>query len=291
MTERNKGLIYMWICIIAWGTSFIATKVAVEVIPPIFLGFLRFAIASIILVIFVRKDIKYTKRERINLIFAGFFGITTYFIAENSALSFTTATNTSLIVSSTPIFFLIVNDLVEKKFSSKIRYFGTTIGFIGVTVLILNGTFVLEVNPLGDLIAFGAVFSWILYTLFLEKIKDRDEGIITRDLTMYGTLFFIPFLFLEKNTLPGCPIYQLWLKPSIIISLLFLGIVCSSIAYFLWMKAIKVLGSRTVTSSLFLIPIVTVIADSILLKNFPNVYSLIGATLILLGNYIAERKS
>ncbi|MGM0640362.1 MAG: DMT family transporter [Thermotogota bacterium] len=291
MQNKTKGLIFLSITVVLWGISFVATSVVVRYIPPIIAGFIRFSIASIFLMIFVRKNVKYTKKEVFYLIMTGFFGITAYFIFENTALMYTTPSNSSLIISSTPIFFLIVNDIIQKKLSNKIRYLGTLIAFTGVTLLILNGKYILELNPIGDLLMMIPVFSWIVYTIYLEKLNVKHSNlIITRDMTMYGAIFFAPFAILEMLKADSCPVYELWLQPMVIISLLFLGILCSAIGYIFWNYSVKLAGSKTTINGIYFIPMVTLIADSIFLKNIPNVFTLIGAILIISGTYIAEKK-
>lgn len=175
MQSGTKGLFFIWITVILWGISFVATKVVVNYIPPITAGFIRFILAASVMLIFIRKDIKYEKKEWFNLFMASFFGVTGYFLFENTGLMYTTATNGSLIISAIPIIFLIIDDIIKKTFSNKIRYIGTLIAFIGVAVLILNGKFVLKLNPKGDLLMFGAVISWILYTIFLEKLQKHNN--------------------------------------------------------------------------------------------------------------------
>ncbi|NUU98748.1 multidrug transporter [Marinitoga sp. 1154] len=290
MKNKTIGIIYMWITIIFWGISFVATKIIVHSVPPITAAFLRFFLSSLILIIFIRKDIKYEKKEFFYMMLAGFFGVTAYFLFENTALQFTTPSNGSLIISATPVMYLLFSDILRKSFSHKIRYLGTFLAFSGVSIIVLNGRFILKLNPLGDLLMFGASFSWIFYTIFIEKLHHHDNLIITKDLNFYGMIFFLPFAFFELKNAGTCPNFQLWIQPKILIAFIYLGVFCTALGYIWWNKAIRLAGAKTTTNGIFFIPIVTVIADSIMLKNYPNIYTIIGATLVLFGNYIAEIK-
>lgn len=289
MQPGTKGLFLIWITVILWGISFVATKVVVNYIPPITAGFIRFILAASVMLIFIRKDIKYEKKEWFNLFMASFFGVTGYFLFENTGLMYTTATNGSLIISAIPIIFLIIDDIIKKTFSNKIRYIGTLIAFIGVAVLILNGKFVLKLNPKGDLLMFGAVISWILYTIFLEKLQKHNNLIVTRDINMFGAIFFIPFVFIELKSSPTCPVFSLWFQPSVVFALLYLGIFCSALGYIFWNEAIRLSGSKTVMNSVYFIPVVTVISESLIYKTFPNIYTIIGAILVIGGTFISEK--
>lgn len=280
----------MLITVIFWGISFVATKIIVQNIPPMTAAFLRFFIATAILLIFIRKKIKYTKKELLYIILSGFFGVTAYFLFENVALQYTTPSNGSLIISATPVIYLLISDILKKSFSHKIRYLGTFLAFFGVTIIVLNGRLVLKLNPLGDLLMFGAAFSWIFYTIFIEKMHHHDNLIITRDLNFYGMLFFLPFVFFELKGYGTCPLFQLWFQPKVIIAFIFLSVFCTALGYIWWNKAIRLAGAQTTTNGIFFIPVVTVIADAIILKNYPNYLTILGASLVLLGNYIAEIK-
>jgi len=114
--------------------------------------------------------------------------------------------------------------------------------------------------------------------------------IITRDMTMYGAIFFAPFAIFEMLKINSAPIYELWIQPIVIISLLFLGILCSAVGYIFWNYSVKLAGSKTTMNGIYFIPMVTLIADSIFLKNIPNAFTLIGAILIISGTYISEKK-
>jgi len=286
MTLRTKGIIYMFITVLMWGVSFVATKVLVLYVPPFTAGILRFILASAILYTIIRAKEQYKDRDKLYMILASFFGVTMYFVFENTGLKLTTATNGSLIVSSTPVWYLLVRDLLDRRRSATIRYIGTVMAFIGVSIIVLNGRFVLKLNPLGDILMFGAAIAWILYTIFFEYLKNYDQLKVARDINFWGMLFFIPFVMYELAKSP-VDIHK-WTAIPALLALLYLGIFCSALGYLLWNKAIVYAGGRTVTNGLYLIPIVTVIAEIIILGTKPNIYTIIGGALTIIGTYIAE---
>lgn len=286
MTLRTKGILYMFITVLMWGVSFVATKVLVSYVPPFTAGILRFMLASAILYTIIRAKEAYKGKDKLYMMLAGFFGVTMYFVFENTGLQLTTATNGSLIVSSTPVWYLLVRDLLDRRRSATIRYIGTIMAFIGVSIIVLNGRFVLKLNPLGDILMFGAAIAWILYTIFVEHLKDYDQLKVARDINFWGMLLFIPFVMYELAKSPVN--IHTWTSTPALLSLLYLGIFCSALGYLLWNKAIAYAGGRTVTNGLYLIPIVTVIAEIIILGTKPNIYTIIGGALTIIGTYIAE---
>lgn len=91
----------------------------------------------------------------------GITGGTLYFLTENSAMNYTTTTNTSLIVSLSP---LVASFLISLFFRTlrltRVQALGSLMAALGVVVVVLNGHFVLHLSPLGDSLAFGAALCW-----------------------------------------------------------------------------------------------------------------------------------
>ena len=87
----------------------------------------------------------------------GITGGSLYFLTENAAMLYTTATNTSLIVCSCPLFAMLLLAVVYKSERfSKIQIVGSLLAFLGMVIVVLNGHFVLHLQPAGDSLAFAA---------------------------------------------------------------------------------------------------------------------------------------
>ncbi|WP_052286174.1 DMT family transporter [Methanococcoides burtonii] len=108
MDDWTKGIIYMLTTVILWGVSFIGTKALLNYLDPATIGFLRFLIVTILLSVICRKKTDYTRKELQYVMIAGFLGITSFYMFENVALTYTTATNASLIGATVPVFFLLI---------------------------------------------------------------------------------------------------------------------------------------------------------------------------------------
>lgn len=270
----------VWIVVLFWGISFVATRIVVLSIPPITAAFIRFLIASVALILVTRKMPKLLNWHSF---FAGFWGVTMYFFFENSGLVYTYPTNASLIVSSAPILYILFSHLLQKRKTTVIEYFSSLIAFFGVTIVILNGRFVLKVNLIGDLMLLGAAFAWVFYTYHVEKMPDPDSLSGVTSITLWGVLTLIPFVIFERKP-------QIDLNLPVVVSLLYLGIVCSGIAYVFWNIGIRRVGSRYTTNTIYFIPVITSIFEAILLKNLPNLYTIVGGILVLFGLWLFNRQ-
>jgi len=282
----------LWLTVCFWGVSFVATKVVVSVFPPFFAAILRFLLAWVFLWLFTRKR-AYGKRK--DLVLAGLWGVTLYFVFENLGLVYTLPTNAVLIISLVPLLNLLYLSLFRKQRLTILQISGAVIAFTGVCIVFLNGNIYLRLNPVGDLLIFGSAISWVFYTHYILRVeeeksqKNGDALAVTRSITGWGTLFLIPFGAMEH--LIGRSQWSLQsLGWPFFIGLLFLSLCCSSVGYYLWNTAIRHLGPRHTTNALYLMPIITGVAEALILGSIPNRYTLIGAFFVLLGLYISEQK-
>jgi len=268
---------------ILWGLSFIATKIVVKDIPPLTAAFFRFSIALFALYFLPRKrNISLFNKHKI---LAGFWGITAYFAAENFALKLTSPTNAAMIVSTAPIWYVLFTQLFHKKKTKIIQYIASIVALIGVALVILNGKIYLKVNSLGDFLAFSAAFSWVFYTHHVTKLKDHSSLTAIFEITFWGIITLIPFSIFE----------YIFFKPKLnfnmssIFGLLYLGIFCSALGYFLWNKSIEVLGDRSTTNAVYLIPLVTAVSEALIFKQIPTLLLISGIILVVLGLYVFEK--
>ncbi|MFW6248143.1 MAG: DMT family transporter [Bacteroidota bacterium] len=290
---------FLWSTVIFWGLSFVATSVIIQTFPPILTAMIRFFIAWIVLIILTKNHQPYGRLKY--RILCGLWGITFYFIFENLALKYTTPTNVSLIISTIPMFNLLYLKIFSSLQINKKNIIGSVIAFFGVAVVIIGDQFRLEVNPIGDLLTIFAVIAWIMYTHYLietEKLNHQQNQTkdfyrtlsVTKSITFWGFVFLIPASIIEFfffDTIVFNPLNN----GPLMISLLYLGVFCSSIAYYFWNEAIKHLGPRKTTNSLFTIPIITALAQGILLKDIPHLTTIIGGILVITGLFYSENAS
>ena len=141
-------------------------------------------------------------RDELLMIALGITGGSLYFLTENAAMLFTTATNTSLIVCSCPLFAMLLFALFFRQSEkiTRVQALGSLIAFLGMTVVVLNGHFVLHLSPLGDLLAFGACLCWAVYSLLMKAaVSGYSSLFITRKVFIYGLLTIIPYYILVPS--------------------------------------------------------------------------------------------
>ena len=161
------------------------------------------------------------------------------------------------------------------------------VAFAGVAVVTLRDGFVWGYGLLGNLLAFLAALSWAVYCIFLKRVQGRRSTLdITRKVMIYGTLCALPVMFLEPRT----PVSTL-LRTDILFNMLFLALICSMAAFFIWNLVIKKIGAIRSSNYLYLDPIVSIIIGVIVLNERVGMIAVVGCALVLLGVIIVEKTS
>ena len=257
--KQLKGHLLSLLCVIAWGTSFLVSKSLMAKITPVQLMLMRFVIAWLaIWVIYPKWYFKW--REEGQFIVLALVGNTLYYLAENTALRLTLASNVSILVSAAPIASALMLRLFERdeRLSGR-EMTGIGIAFFGVLFVVFNGVFVLKLNPLGDMLALAAAFCWALYGFLAKRIMDKyDTFLSTRKLMFYGIVTALPLLLTEDGSLAGIRLMRL----GDLCGLAYLGLICSALCYLMWNEAIAQIGAMKANLYVYAVPVVTMIASA-----------------------------
>lgn len=273
-----------------WGTTFVSTKVLINNgMTPAGIFFLRFALAYLsIWFIAPRRLWADSWQDELQLAAAGLCGGSLYFLTENTALELAPASNVSLIVCTAPLWTALLASLRDhSERMSRHQTIGIAAACAGVVLVVCNGQFVLRLSPRGDLLALAAAFCWVGYSLLMKRIGPNYPTLfITRKVFFYGLLTILPVLYIAPPTFDWARLVQ----PVVWGNLLFLGLIASMLCYVLWNTALRHLGVVRTTNYGYLNPLTTMIAASLCIDERITPIALLGAGLILVGMWLAERE-
>ncbi len=280
--------IIAFISMFFWGMSYIWSKIVFEVYSPLTTIYFRLLISFVVLFLFgyaTRQLKPIQKKDRWLFLGSAFLNPFLYFIGENYGLSMVSASLSSIIVATIPLFAPFAGWFF---FREKLKLFniaGLLLSFAGLLLIILNKNFELSANSWGILLLFLAVFSAVFYVAALKKLSNHYNAVtIITWQNMIGSLYFLPFFLLIDG-----PSFMST-KPGIlpIISLLMLGLFASSLAYVLYTLVVKYLG--VIKSSLYtnLIPVFTVIFSIYLLDETFTLRKTAGMAIVILGVILSE---
>jgi len=310
MNKKQKALAAIISCVLFWGFSFVSTKIVLDVFPPMSLGMLRFAMALIFLY-FIKLKLAPKEKLRLKdipmLFAAGLSGVTLYFFFENNGISLVSASEASIAISTIPALLMITEWLSakiaglkkerishngvenEKTMSAPLKarqWIGCFVSIAGVW-LVAGASFAVSGSILGYIYMTGAALSWVAYSFLTRSLfKSRSVIFIVFWQSVAGFLCFIPFSIMEFSN---------WGKAGaeVIIHLLFLGIFCSAMGHWFYVRALEDLSVSVCGIFLNLIPVITVIAGFFMLGERLSPLQWLGAVLVSGGVSMAmwEKKT
>ena len=279
------GHLFALFSVTAWGTSFLISKSLMTKVSPVQLMWMRFVIAWLAMWLICPKR-RFRWREDGPILLLSLIGNTLYFLAENIALQLTQATNVSILVSSAPILSVLLMRLFRQ--SERLtgrKLVGIVLALLGVLLVVFNGVFVLRLNPAGDALALAAALCWAVYGFLAKRIlESSDSALVTRKLMFYGILSTTPLLLAEKTPLAA----MASLGPVDICGLLYLGLICSALCYLLWNRAIDILGALKTNLYVYAVPLVTMLAGALFLREAITATGLIGIVLVVGGMMLSS---
>ncbi len=275
--------------VVIWGTTFVSTKVLINNgLTPTEILIYRFTIAYLcIWFISPKKVWANTLKDECLFILIGLTGGSLYFLAENTALKYTMASNVGLIISTTPVITALIQYLVYKKNKpGELMILGSITALLGVAFVVFNGSFVLQLSPIGDILTLLAGLMWALYCIIFDRLGNRYPTVfITRKLFIYGVITILPVLLIEPIAIET----ERLLRPVVILNLLFLGLIASMLCYIMWNLSVKRIGTLHTTNYLYITPLITLLTSAIIIDEPITWIAIIGCILILGGVYIAEK--
>ncbi|WDV47492.1 DMT family transporter [Clostridiaceae bacterium M8S5] len=287
--KNNKTLatIGIILVILAWGISFLSIKVVVEIVQPMTLGFIRFFIATILLYFVVKikcPNEKLQKKDYVNMMLAGFIGVTLYFYFENNGIKILPPSSASLIIALIPIFTLIFDAIIFRTRITIIQIISVVLSLAGIYYLVgvnITDLFVSE-HGKGYLMMFGAVMAWVVYCITTKPLFDKySQTFIVYYQSLFGTILFLPFALFEKN---------LWasIDLNISLNLIYLSVICSAVAFVVYVYSMKELGVFTTSLYLNVMPIITCVFSYIILDDIIEKNQIIGGIMIIISVYLSS---
>ncbi len=293
-TDRQiLGHVAAFFTIFVWGITFISIKVLLVPFSAVEIMFFRLVLAVAALLIVSPPGLSRGRfnlsslRDEWKVMAAGLCGVTLFFLFQNIALTYTLAANVSVLLSVAPLFTALVFRLALNERLKANFFAGFLAAMAGIILISFNGSLVLKLNPLGDLLALLAALVWAFYSVLIKKISLAQEATIavTRKVFSYGLLFLLPVLPFFAFRLG---LERLGSLPNLM-NLLFLGVGASAICYVTWNYAVDILGPVKTSVYIYMVPIVTIVTSLLVLHEKITTVEWIGIALILAGMAISER--
>ena len=292
MGKQVQGpLVYLtaFAIVVIWGCTFVLTKLLINAgLRPDEIFLFRFVLAYLLILPFAGKRLFLDNwKDELLAVALGLTGGSLYFITENYALAYGYCSNVSLIVCLPPLVTaLIVGCFYPAERLNGKGMLASLLAFAGMALVVFNGNFILELSPLGDVLALAACLCWALYSLIIKRLQNRYSNmLITRKIFGYGLLTIMPLLCMN-----GVNVEVLY-EGGVVVwgNILFLGSVASMLCFLGWNWCLDRIGTVRATNLLYLNPVVAMTTSAVVLGEHVTWVALLGAVLILSGLACVDR--
>ncbi len=290
MPKRTLAVAALVLTVTIWGTTFVATKVALREVGPFTLTLLRFALACAVLLplAWSERRCRQGPLPWRQLALAGLVGGFLHFALQNVGLVYTTASKASLILGSVPALTALLSILVLHESVSALRGVGIVASVVGVVGIVLaSEAGAWEGGMLvGDVMVAGAGIAWAAYTVQAKGLESTTGAAVVSAASVgFGALFTLPFGCCEVATqgLPA-PTLASWL------AIAYLGLVASAAPFLFWNHALSQLDASEAAAYVNLVPVVSVLGAVVLLGETVAPAQLVGGALVLAGVWATGRQ-
>lgn len=272
--------------VLFWAGNFVLARGIHDIIPPVTLAFWRWSLAVLIFLPFSLRPLV----NQWNVIRAhwkllsvlSILGVTNFNTFIYIALQTTTAINTALVQSFTPVFIVFLSWVLFRERISIRQGFGVLASFFGLLWIISRGKpgVLLSLRfSTGDLWAVSACFSWAVYSVLLRrKPPGVSQAALLETLMILGTVFLVPFFLWEVASKPAMP-----MTATTFGSILYVAVFPSVLSYFFWNKAVSMVGANRSGIFVHLMPVFSILLAYIFLGERLDFHHLIGILFIFSG--------
>lgn len=278
------------IAMILWASAFPATRYVLQYYSPATIMLLRFTAASITLIIIgiIRKIRLPNKKDLPLATLSGLSGVFLYSLLFTTGSVTVIAGISSFIISTAPLFTLILSRIILKEKLKLICWVGVGVSFIGLAGVTLSQITEFTFN-LGVLLLICAAISSAVYTIVIRRLTTKTTTAYNAlEVTTYtivigtiGMLIFIPYAIRE---IPESNV-------TVNLLVLLMGILPSAIAYLSWSYALaKAEKVAHITVFTYLIPFISALIAYFWLDETMSIYALIGGIVIIIGMLMTNLK-
>ncbi len=284
--------------VVFWGASFPITKAALDYTGPSAIAFLRWTVSALFLAGWLalagRRDasVSLSAAGRMlavrwrTVVWVSLTGITLFYLLENLALHYTTATNAGVLSNLTSVFMVIIGAVLLHERLGGLEWLALGAAFAG-SALVSQGAGHLTVGGtglLGDGMMVVAGFFGAVFSIGGKGLSERyPPVVVTTVVAAVGALFLLPVALLEGLTFSLPP--QGWGM------IVLLGLGSGALANLFWMSLLAHTAASRAAVVLFLVPLVSAGLSIVLLGEPVTPLLLVGTALVLAGVMVVQRRS
>jgi drug/metabolite transporter (DMT)-like permease len=271
-----------------WSFSFIWFKIAFLGYNPITVVIFRLAISALLILVIAlatKRMQKIARKDFWLFVLMSFFEPFLYFIGESYGLKYISSTVAAVIVATIPLISPIAAWYFYKEKVKWMNAAGLILSFVGVGLVVLNGSFQFDAAPLGIGLEFMAVLAAISYSIVLKNLVGRYNTLsIIAYQNIIGVLFFLPVWFLlDFNDFLTRPFHAEAFRAIVL-----LAVFSSTLAFVFFTQSIRQIGVNRSNTFINLIPVFVAILSFFILKESLGMQQIVGIIIVVGGLFLAQ---
>ncbi|MDO5674442.1 MAG: DMT family transporter [bacterium] len=273
-----------------WSGNFVLGRGVQGLVPPLSLGFWRWAVALAVLAPFAwphfRQQRALIRRHAGLICLQGILAVTGFNTLLYVAVQYTTAINAVLVNSITPILIALVAWLLHRETLRPRQVLGIILSFGGVLLILAQG----EVSQLlaftfnqGDILVLLAAAGWSVYAVTLRRLpRDLHPLAFLFSINAVGLVGLVPLYLWELQQGLRIP-----LTGPVLLAILYVSLCASVLAFLCWNYAVRIVGANRAGPFVHLMPVFSTILAIIFLHEQPAWHQARGAAFIFIGIVLA----
>jgi drug/metabolite transporter (DMT)-like permease len=285
MFGANKRIIsYITIAVIFWASAFVGIRAALIDYSPIEIAAMRFVVSSIalfLITIFQKINLP-NKKDGFRFALLGLVLFINH-ISLNYGARTITAGETTLIVSMSQLFQVLLAYLFLKETISRRFLLGLSFCFFGVAIIAFQNSIGLSLNVGVVFVLFAAITNAVYFILQKPLLKKYRPLEVISYSTWIAALMFLPFGNGVIDTISSAGTHST-------IAVAYIGI-AAVIANIYWSKILSKIDASKAAVFLYTIPVMTIIIGFLWLRELPSLISCLGGAIILGGVILSNSKT
>ena len=284
MHQKLAAIDWLYILLLSavWGSAFVFLKIASPVVGATGLVFMRVILASVLLgFLFIRKrHLKIIQKNIFPILMIGATNTALPFYLFAYAAKEINANTMAVMNGSTPLFALLFSVIWLKFKFQWPQFLGILIGLLGLAIVVGFESMQFELLPI-----FAAMMGAAMYGLsmsYIYRIKILDTKVMAAVTMIAATLIIFPFLMID-------PIQTVNWNGQVMGSIVFLGLICTGMAYIPYFLLISRVGPISTSIISLLVPLFGMIWAYLFLQEKITLMMLTGCLLIIGGVGLTSR--
>ena len=288
-SPKLTDYILLIVLALIWSSAFFNIKIATYSFGPVTIAFLRIffgAIPVVALCLYKKIKIEAFSKDWQWFALIGMVNLVIPFFLIAYGVQKVQSNLAAILMASTPLSATVLAHFFTSNEKINLtKTFGVLLGFSGIIFLFSDNILINENNFLSALIIFFASTFYVIGGLLTLKISNKKNENVTASILIWGVIFLIPITALTEKP---------WnLNPSIdsTISVVYLGIVATGLAWLLRFRILKNNGLVFQAQVAYLIPIFGIILSYIFLKEIITPKILVAVAAIIIGIYFVKKSN